>query len=223
MACTPCPDYIKFAVRRPVSDALAQVNAIKKLTTALNAAMTGLMGDVKDAVAAVVDAIPAPPAFDLSEMLDLITCPLTPVAIGLNPALLASIDPRELFRLVQQQFNAYISEIRKNYEDALQALQEWNVVRILKQYLEDLKRVEFDEADFLVAGAIVIYVKAVCPDDEYLDGPYQAFEEAVTGWSLDGLIPTGLDSDVNDVMLELNRAEATFALWKALAVMPVPF
>lgn len=233
-ACTPCEDFIVQAVRRPVQDALNKVLAIKELTNAVNVATDAFVTDVSGAMDAIVSAIPDPPVVDLSFITGIITCPLTPIVVlgqdsvvDLTPAemaaVLAGLDPREIWKNVQRQFKAYLLKIRKDYEDALRELTEWGVIKVVKRYYEDIKRIRFPAKELAVATALCAYVTAVGCSDEYENGPYAQFEEEITTFSLSGVLPSGLSGDTLAVAQKLNEAETKFAGWRALATLPVPF
>lgn len=221
-ACTGCPDYILSAVRAPVQLALDQLLAIKKLTNVLNNLLESLAEGVAPSVSAVVDAIPTAPVFDLSEILDTLTCPLTPVALFLNASDLAKLDARELYTSVQDILTAHIERITTNYDTALAALEDFSVVAIAKRSFADLKRIQLDEVNYARAIAITAFVKTTCPE-EFEAGPYARFETESTGFSLDDLIPTDLGPNGKALMDELQRAENKLLAWRALSTAPAGF
>lgn len=222
-ACTNCPDYISAPVEAFVSRSLEQVRTIKKRTRLVNEALRGKVAAVQAAVQAIVDDIPVPPVFDLSEILDTFTCPLTPVAIALDPSLLVQFDPRTLWKRIQDQFRAYLSRIMSDYENALAAVEGFDLVKIGKNYFEDLKRTEFDAAAFAKAVAISAYVLGICPIT-HAAGVYAEFDEEITDFDLNGFIPIdSLDDDVRDFMLVLMAGETKLEAWRIAATQPPVF
>lgn len=218
-ACTNCPDYISAAVEAPVRFALGQIRTIKKRTRFMNDALVGkITGPYIAAVQTVVDAIPVPPVFDLAELLNTFTCPLTPVAIALDPSLLVQLDPRTLWKRVQDTFLAYNATLVALYEGGLEALPEGpDLVKIAKAYFEDLKRTEFDEETFAKAVAISAYVLAICPIT-HAAGVYAEFDAEITDFDLSGFIPIdSLNAVVRDFMLVLMEGETKLEAWRIAA------
>lgn len=216
--CTNCPDYIKAAVEAPVRLALQQIRTIKKRTAFMNAALVGkITSSLTGAVQAVVDAIPVPPVFDLAEIINTFTCPLTPVAIELDPSLLVQFDPRTLWKRLQDIFRAYNAQLGKDYEGGLASLQGADLVKIGKSYFEDLKRTEFDEKAFGRAVAISAYVLGICPVT-HAAGPYAEFDAEITDFDLSGFIPIDtLEAAVRDFMLVLMEGELKLEAWRIAA------
>lgn len=222
-ACTNCPDYISAAVEAPVRFALGQVRTIKKRTKFVNDALRGKVAAVQSAVQALVDDIPVPPVFDLSEILATFTCPLTPVAIALDPSLLVQFDPRTLWKRIQDQFRAFLSQLVSDYENGLSTVEGFDIVKIAKAYFEDLKRTEFDTTAFVKAVAISAYVLGICPIT-HAAGVYAEFDAEVADFDLFGFIPIeSLDDDVRDFMLVLMEGETKLEAWRIAATQPPVF
>jgi len=53
-------------------------------------------------------------------------------------------------------------------------------------------------------------VLAVCGETEYTEGPYLEFANELTGFSLTGGIPTGIDANVAALLQRLIEAEVRF-------------
>jgi hypothetical protein len=223
-ACTDCPEYIRSAVRRPVQDALDQVRSVKNITQFLNAAIAGKVGNAAASVAAVIATIPLPPVLDVSEIVSTITCPLTPVALALDPTLLAALDPRVVVQPLQNTFAQFVRDLMRSYDDALEALAEASVVSIIRRVFDDIKNINFDAANLAKAIAITAYVETTCPE-EYADGPYQDLDAELTDFTLDkGFVPVDqLEDDVRDVMLELGEGELKIAAWREAATFSAVF
>ena len=222
-ACTDCPDYISNAVEAPISFSLQQVRTIKKRSTLIQAALRGIVGPIQAAVQSAMDAIPIPPVFDLSEIINTFTCPLTPVAINLDPSLITQFDPRTLWKQIQDQFTAHLSKITFDYEGTLATLEGADVVRIAKAYYEDMKRTEFDSGAFQYAVAVSVYVLGVCPIT-HAAGVYAEFDEEVTDFDLTGFVPIlSLEAEVRDFMRVLNEGELKLEAWRIAATAPPIF
>lgn len=222
-ACTNCPDYISAPVEAAVAFALQQVRTIKKRTRLVNEALRGKMAAVQAAVQALVDDIPIPPFFDLSEILATFTCPLTPVAIALDPSLLVQIDPRTIWKRIQDQFRSLLSQLTADYENGLSVVEGFDLVKIGKNYFEDLKRTEFDATAFAKAVGISAYVLAICPIT-HAAGVYAEFDAEITDFDLSGFIPiNSLNDDVRDFMLVLMEGETKLEAWRIAATQPPVF
>lgn len=223
-ACTNCPDYISAPVEAAVAFALGQVRTIKKRTAYINAALVNkITGPLQAAVQAVVDAIPVPPFFDLSEILATFTCPLTPVAIALDPSLIVQLDPRTIWKRIQDQFRSLLSQLTADYENGLSTVEGFDLVKIGKNYFEDLKRTEFDSNAFIKAVGISAYVLAICPIT-HAAGVYAEFDVEITDFDLSGFIPIdSLDAAVRDFMLVLMEGETKLEAWRIAATQPSLF
>ena len=221
-----CPDYIKGACRRPVEIALSQVLTLQKRVTAINEALTGVIGDTAAEVAAVVALLPLPPGWpipllSLADIIDLLTCPLTPAALALEPALLTNMDPSEIYTRVQDVMGRYAQQVNRSYEEGLDALDP-QALSPLRRFYRDLRRINLDAVTFAEAVALTVYVKAVDPT-EFSEGPYEEFEETITGFSVTGFVPSGLSADVDGAMVELLGGQAVVTGWRVLATAPPPF
>lgn len=221
-ACSLCPNYITAAVQKPVEEALGQVRSVKRRAQSVNAALKGIVGSAVADIAGVVSLIPIPPILDIPEIISIIACPLTPLALALDATLIANLDPRELYGLVQKQIVQFTKDVIKNYEEGLKLLGSFKVVGIAKRFLEDLLRINLDAVLLAEATAIAVFVQATCPE-EFEDGPYQAFLDEITDFSLDGVVPSTLDSDVSGVLTQLQVGDTQISAWKTLGSAPVPF
>jgi hypothetical protein len=213
---------MKEAVRRPVEDALQKVQNLKKMTNIINDAISAIVGDAASDVDALVTAMPDPPVLDLSYMVSILTCPLLPFAVAADLSILSQLDPRELAKMVQAQMKGYIKTLNRNYQGALKELDSWPVIKLTQNFYRDFKRLGFDAVLMVEVQAVTAAIKIICPD-EYAEGPYEAFDGAVQGFSLTGFLPSGLDSEVNDLMTALQGGEIKIEAWRAAASAPIVF
>lgn len=221
-ACSLCPDYITSAVQKPVEEALGQVRSVKRRALSVNASLKGIVGSAAADVAGVSALIPLPPVIDLTEIAAIIACPLTPLALALDAAVIANLDPKELYGLVQKQIVQFTKDVIKNYEAGLKALGTFKVVGIAKRFLEDLLRINLDAVLLAEATAIAVFVQSTCPE-AFAAGPYQEFLDEITDFSLTGVVPSTLDSDVSGVLIQLQIGDAQIKVWKAVGSAPAPF
>ena len=216
------PELHPSAVQQPVEDALGQVRAVKRRAQAVNTALKGIVGSAAADVAGIAALIPLPPILDLAEIVSVLACPLTPLALALDASILASLDPREVYGLVQKQIVLFTRGVIADYEAGLKGLGSFKVVGILKRFIEDLLRINLDAVLLAEATAIATFVQGTCPE-EFAAGPYQEFLDEITGFSLDGVVPSTLDSDVSAVVVQLQVGDGKIAAWKALGSAPIPF
>jgi len=219
MGCQNCPDYIKAAVSQPVDVALAQVLSVKKLVTSFNNFIRNFPQDALDAILSELSqiTIPAAPVIDPGEILNILTCPITPIAIGLDPSILAAMDPTRVLVMIQQVMGRYLNELVRTYDQALRALEAWKTVKVLQQFFTDLKRVNLNALVIAEATALCAAVKALCLDF-YTEGPFQQFDQEISTFSVTGFLPSGIDSKATSVMAKLQENELKIQAWRALAV-----
>lgn len=221
-ACSSCPNYIVAAVRTPVEKALSQVRSVKRRVLSVNAVLKEIVGTAAADIAAVIAIIPIPPILDLAEIVSALTCPLTPLALAVDAATLANLDPREVFALIQNQIAQFTQDIIEDYDNALAVLASFRVVQIAQRFLEDLLRINLDVVLLAEAVTIAAFVESTCPE-EFADGPYKDFQDEISGFSLDGVIPSTLDSGVSDVLTELQTGNTKIEAWKTLGSAPIAF
>lgn len=222
-ACSLCPNYITEATRAPVAAALGQVRSVKKRAASINVALKGLVGTAAADVATIVALIPVPPVLDLTQIVSIIACPLTPLALALDAGItLANLDPKEVYRLVQRTIAKFTAKINADFEAGLESLASAKVVLPAKRFLDDLLRINLSATLLAEAVTIVAFVKTTCPE-EFAAGPYQEFEDEITDFSLDGVVPSGLDSDVDGLLTGLQTGETQIGAWRVLAAAPAPF
>jgi len=220
--CSNCPPFIASAAAAPVQEGLSKLQNVKRMTRIINTAVTAVIGDVTADVEAIVDVIPDPPILDLSYMISLYTCPLVPIALAADLSIIQKLDPRQFARQIQAQMKSFITEIISDYKTALDTIEAGPLLRIAQNFLRDFKRLGFDA--FFLAEIVVITtaVKAICPE-EYENGPYKEFDDAIVGFSLDGWLPNDLNAQVQPLLAQLQRAELKFQAWRAAAAAPILF
>lgn len=127
MSCTTCPDQIIEAVASNVREAMARVQRIKRLTNIFQRILTDIANVYLDIIVRRLDElyalIPEPPVADLAFYQALITCPLTPLALALEPSLLTQVDPREILKRYKAKAREFLARIENYYDMALADLQ----------------------------------------------------------------------------------------------------
>lgn len=79
--CDTCPEMVLGVLRQECQTTLQQVREIKSLVGILNRAVRELEQGALDELNRLVALIPDPPLFDLRELVNIVTCPLTPQSI----------------------------------------------------------------------------------------------------------------------------------------------
>jgi len=79
-----CPSSVLSTIANQVQIVLDRINAIKNLTDSFNRFLIGVVGGVTDNLDAWIALIPSPPGTSISELIQLLTCPLTPLAIAIQ-------------------------------------------------------------------------------------------------------------------------------------------
>lgn len=216
-SCDGCPDYIKAAVAKPVSDALAQVRAVKFVVNGFNASVRQftdeVIASVTSGISVLVGELPNAPALAPGDIIGLLTCPITPIALALDPAVLANLDPARVVELVKQSMSDYITELVKWWEDSLVALATWPSVKVFKQFFDDLRRVQLDTTLLVKATATSAAVRALCIGF-YETGPFEEFDEEMADFSVVGLIPSTVSSTVVDALVQLQAGELKIQAWR---------
>ncbi len=76
--CDTCPEMVLGVLRQECLLTLDQVRRIKNLVTILNRAIREVEGGLVAELERLISLIPDPPLFDLRELINVLTCPLTP-------------------------------------------------------------------------------------------------------------------------------------------------
>ncbi len=145
MSCNDCPDMIIETIAYNVRRTMYRVQRIQRLTTLFSR----LLEDVAETILALIARrldelyalIPEPPVADIAFYLSLIRCPLTPLALAMDPSLVALLDPREVLKRYKACARQYLCRA-ENYYDMTLADAEANdprpLVSILDQDYESL-------------------------------------------------------------------------------------
>jgi hypothetical protein len=80
IGCSSCPDYVIQSVSAKSREVLVKIQRLKYLTSIFNRLIKDIANQILGDLQALVDLIPDPPVFNLTEYINLITCPLTPLA-----------------------------------------------------------------------------------------------------------------------------------------------
>lgn len=225
--CEFCPSYIKSTIANRVRLDLNRIKRIQYLTAQFARPLEDLADQITDDLGNLVGTIPIPQPLDFSDLvstLELISCPLTPLALIEDPALLTDIDPNILKAKFSRIMQFEVDRIIAQYEVRIRALNSFDIVRLYRRYIKEVYRVLGNPIEFVISYALsvgyALVVKSVCPET-YNDStyPFKAFEDARKNWNFDGFLPTGLSSKAHGVAQKLAEPEVKIAAWQALTIM----
>lgn len=205
-----CPDAVVYALRGRVQRELDKVLAIKNATGLFNRAAKDVVGNAGDDIDAAVGTIPSASPIGYLDLIQYLTCPLTPLALGLSITDITDLDPTIALNKVKALRSGEIEHARKNYEDTLSRSPNSGLIKIARKYVNELLRLQFDASSFTEAVIISATVLSACGTAEYNSGPYASFANAVTDFSFQNGVPTGLDQNAAAIVQKLLNAETKF-------------
>ena len=199
-----------YTLRGRVQRELDKVLAITNSTTLFNSASKDVVGNAGADIDAAVGVIPSAAPINYLDLLAYLTCPLTPLALGLSITDITSLDPTIALNKAKGLRLGEIQQARKNYEDSLSRSPNSGLIKVARKYTNELVRLQFDATSFTEAVIISATVLAVCGTDEYNAGPYAAFANATTNFSFANGVPSGLDQNAAAIVQKLLNAEQKF-------------
>ena len=219
-ACGTCPDAVTFTLRRIVQTQLDSLRSIKSLTDVFSNALKDIAGLADVDAASLLDAVPEVPSIGIDDILGYLTCPLTPLAVALDPSSFSNLDPSVQLQKLRSLSRATIEQARASFESGLDASPYKQVMGISRKYVGEMTRLRFDAEGFASAVVIAGTILALCPD-EYEAGPYLDFANEAQGFSFTGGLPSDLDPNVAALVQKLLLAETQFrAASAALSAVP---
>lgn len=210
MACGTCPDAVTATLRRKVQAELDKLRAITKLTGFFNDSFGATAGVAVSDVDGAVNSIPSPVPLDFLGILQYVTCPLTPLALGLGLSDLTALDPNAQLQKVKSLGTGNIDTARANYEKSLNNSVNAKLIEQARRYEREMRRLQFDANSFAEALVISAVVQIVCGQDEFTQGPFQAFATLAQGFSFTGGVPSTLDQNLAALIQRLSQGEAKF-------------
>lgn len=213
-----CPDPVVYTLRGRVQRELDKVLAIKTATGFFNSATKDVVGGAGPDIDNAVAAIPSAGDLDFTDILEYLTCPLTPLALGLNLTDLSALDPTLLLNKVKGLRSGELENARKSYETSLSSSPSGGLIKIARKYTNELLRLQFDATSFTEAVIISATVLALCGSEEYEAGPYAAFANATSDFSFQNGVPSTLDQNAAAIVQKLLTAEAKFKQLREAAI-----
>jgi hypothetical protein len=211
MAICGCPDAVIYALRGVVQSELDKLRAITDLTGYYNRVLKDLAGLVFNVVSSAVDLIPDISVLNPAGLVDYLTCPLLPLLFVVD---VDALDPRTQQEQFRQLFRDEIKRYRREYEELLRDSEQARLIELVRKYVQEMQRIGFDEGSFLNAVIISATVLSVCGEEEYQEGPYQAFANIADSFAFSGGVPSSLDANMAAVSQKLLEAETKFRLMR---------
>lgn len=211
MACGTCPSAVTATLRRRVQAELDKLSSIVRLTDVFNASYGTVAGTGFADVNSAVSSIPSPHNLNLAEIIQYVTCPLTPLALALGDLDdLLNLDPAAQVQKVKSLSSGDIDAARKNYESVLTNSPNGKLISQIRKYERELRRVQFDASSFAEALVICATVQVVCGNEEFVTGPFQSFAALADGFSFVGGVPSTLDQNLAALVQKLKQGEDKF-------------
>jgi hypothetical protein len=162
IGCSSCPDYVIQAVSAKSWEVLDKIQRLKYLTSIFNRLIKDIANQILGDLQALVDLIPDPPVFNVTEYVNLITCPLTPLAIlkdidirdknspndptkfnfayNLNQSIIDKLDPRKVYENnLKPTFINKKKQVEALYDEALARIGSYDL-RELKNEMDFTQR-----------------------------------------------------------------------------------
>jgi hypothetical protein len=225
MTCT-CDLTVIAPLAAQVQAELDRVQAVIQLTKDMNQLNGDLAGSVLDNLSILVPSIPLPPVLNISTLIGLATCPLTPLALGLSADALAGLDLRSLAIRYKRVLSAQGAQVQAQYDSLLAGLQSSTALVQMRKFVTECYRALGDVVDFIEAYPAALQtcllVKQIC--SEIYANPIYPFQDLVnlsSTWSFDGFLPSGIDPRALPVLKVLAQAEIKLNSWRTIATIPV--
>jgi len=215
MAICGCPDAVIYSLRKIVQVELDKVRAIINATSYFDQAAKDVVGFAGDDIDSAAGAIPSPLSISFTDILEYITCPLLPLALGLTLADIQDLDPTVQLQKVKDLKAGEIQEARETYEAGLSSSDNAKLIGVARKYTKEMERLRFDSVTYANAVLISATVLAVCGTEEYQAGPYEEFATVIQDFDMANGVPSGLSGNSAAIVQKLMNAEAKFKALRA--------
>lgn len=217
MVCN-CPDAVIAVLDKAVRVELDKLQGILSLSSAFDRALSGVAGVAIDQVRTAVDLIPTLTGLNFADILQYLTCPLTPLALLIDFDAFKHLDPRIQIANLKAMFEHTIAEARKAYEEALSGSAQREIINIAKRFANEFARVRLDPVGLAKAVAISAAVFTLCPE-VYETRSFKRLADIAENFSLTSGLPTGLDDEVAELIGVLQLGEAKIEALKAFIAL----
>ena len=189
---------------------LDKLTAITRMTSFFNDAIGDVAGIGAEDVGNAVSAIPSPVSTNFLDLLGYVTCPLTPLALGVDAISdLTDGDLNNQVKAIQRLQTGTIDKARREYEETLNNSPNSKLIRQSRKYERQLRQIGFDEESFAEAVLITATVQSVCDDDEF-DDVFEQFAVLSQNFSFVGGVPGTLDNNLAAMIQRLSQGELKF-------------
>ena len=180
------------------------------MTSFFNDAIGDVAGIGAEDVGNAVSAIPSPVSTNFLEILGYITCPLTPLALGLGGISdLTDGDLNSQLKALQGLQVGTIDKARREYEQTLDNSPNSKLIRQSRKYERSLRQIGFNAQSFAEAVLITATVQSVCDEQEF-DDIFGNFAVLSVDFSFVGGVPGTLDTNLAAMIQRLGAGEAKF-------------
>lgn len=211
MSCGTCPDNVVSVLRTRVRQELDKLTAITRMTSFFNDAIGEVAGIGAEDVGNAVEAIPSPVSTNFLDILGYVTCPLTPLALGLDEVSdLTDGDLNSQLKALQGLQKGTIDKARREYEQTLSNSPNSKLIGQSRKYERQLRQIRFNSASFSEAVLITATVQSVCDQQEF-DDVFVDFAVLSADFNFVGGVPGTLDTNLAAMIQRLGAGEAKFS------------
>ena len=176
-----------------------------------NDAIGDLAGIAAEALTNAVDAIPEPVSTDFLSLIDYITCPLTPLALGLGGISdLTNGDLNTQLKRLQGLQKGTIDKARREFEQTLANTPEAKMIQQGRKLDRQIRQLNFDAESFAEAVLITAVVQSVCDQQEF-DEIFGDFAILSADFASKGGLLGVLNTNLAAMQQQLIRAETKFS------------
>lgn len=181
------------------------------MTSFFNDAIGSVAGIGAEDVGNAVTAIPSPVSTNFLDIIGYVTCPLTPLALGVGA--LSDLTDGELntqLKKLQGLQKGTIDKARREYEQTLNNSPNAKLIQQSRKYDRQMRQIGFNDESFAEAVLITATVQSVCDAQEF-DDVFESFARLSVDFSFVGGVPGTLDTNLAAMMQRLGEGETKFA------------
>jgi hypothetical protein len=228
-----CPAVVYSFLSQFVQDEMAKVTQVQWAVNSVLNIEGALTSVTVAAVNEIVDLIPDPVPIDLQTIMDLLTCPLTPAAVGVffyrryrQQVDLADValnfqnlswDTQKAW--AEEFLRAYVQQLNFDFTVRLRGLAQWVLVRNCYQFVEMLYTISSTPESLAIASNICLQVKTLTPDI-YYGSIFESFDQAVADFSFTANLPTNLTGMTRQVTEAIQRGTMKLTAWRQAYAIP---
>jgi hypothetical protein len=194
-----------------VRNELNKLTAITRMTSFFNDAIGAVAGIGAEDVGNAVSAIPSPVSTNFLDLIGYVTCPLTPLALGIGAISdLTDGDLNTQLKALQGLQTGTIDKARREYEQTLGNSVNGKLIQQSRKYERQMRQIGFNVLSFAEAVLITATVQSVCDQEEF-DAIFGEFAILSQDFNFVGGVPGTLDTNLAAMIQRLQAGEAKFA------------